>query len=353
MYYSLKKISDKSQRNSFVIDNFAFYSFLNSREWADFQGLEGNKTWRMGIFDHESKQVGQILLIKHIAKRGTFFLAPHAPLILADYKYFEVLRSVLSQIKTLAKKEQVDFLRVCPQIENTQKHLKKYAHLGFKFAPMHVHAEETHLLDLTLDEEVLLKNMRKTTRYIVKRATKEWVKVTHNNSENSINHFIRMHVQHSQRSNGKHKYTAFSKKYIHHLFKVFDKSQITVLNAEYENFVEASLVTIRFWKSCVYYLGASDIKHPKFSPAYLLQREAIKKAKVDGCLTYNFRWVSPDGNKSHPLHGVSLFKRWFGGEDFGLLHAQDFAFTKKYWLNFAVETYRRKKRGYYFIKPVD
>ncbi len=242
-------------------------------------------------------------------------------------------------------------MRVAPQIENTVMNLSKYKDLDFKFAPLHAHAEETHLLDLTLSEEDLLKNMRKTTRYIVKRAAKEWVKVSQDNSENSVNHFIRMHVQHSRRTNGKLNYTPFSKPYIEHLFQSFDDTQITVLNAEYKNYTEASLVSIRFGKTCVYYLWASDIKHPKFSPAYLVQREAIKKAKADGCLLYNFRWVSPDKNKKHPLNGVSLFKRGFGGYDFNLLHAQDYIFSSKYRITFAIEMLRKKKRWYYFVKP--
>jgi lipid II:glycine glycyltransferase (peptidoglycan interpeptide bridge formation enzyme) len=53
------------------------------------------------------------------------------------------------------------------------------------------------------------------------------------------------------------------------------------MNAIYNQKIEASLVTLRFGKICVYYLGASEIKNPKFSPAYYLQWEAIRKAKSD------------------------------------------------------------------------
>jgi len=351
MQYSLKIIEDKNQRNNFVIDNFKFYSFLNSRERWEFQILEWKKIFRYWIFDSKDKFIGEIMLIKFKAKRWTYFLAPHAPLILDSSKYFEILWAILPELRKIAKKEKVSFMRIAPQIENTVKNLSKYRKLKFKFAPLHAHAEETHLLDLSLSEDVLLKNMRKTTRYIVKRSAKEWVKISHENSKESINHFINMHIQHSRRTNGKLNYTPFSKSYIEHLFQVFDKTQITLLNAEYENYIEASLVSIRFGKTCVYYLWASDIKHPKFSPAYLIQREAIKKAKADSCVLYNFRWVSPDQNKNHPLHGVSLFKRWFGGYDFNLLHAQDYIFSPKYRITFAIEFIRKKKRAYYFIKP--
>jgi hypothetical protein len=38
---------------------------------------------------------------------------------------------------------------------------------------MHEHAEDTHLLDLTPTEDVLLSNMKKNDRYYINRAIKE------------------------------------------------------------------------------------------------------------------------------------------------------------------------------------
>gem|GEM_PF-2117879 len=57
MQYSIKEISSKEQRNNFVINNFEFYSFLDSREWSVFQELQNNKVWRFGIFDAGDFQV--------------------------------------------------------------------------------------------------------------------------------------------------------------------------------------------------------------------------------------------------------------------------------------------------------
>lgn len=347
--YSLNFIESKEQRNSFVIDNFEFYSFLNSWQRWEFQKLEGNQIFRLWIFDQQDKQIGQLLLIKIKAKRGTYFLSPHSPLIIWDY--FEILQQTTKLLTDLAKKEKVSFVRICPTIPNTKEHLQKIKKTGFRFSPIHAHAEETHMLDLTLTEETLLQNLRKTTRYIVNRAPKEWVIVYEDSSTSNIEHFIEMHENHSRRTNWKSHYTAFSKDYIHNLFKVFDEWEIYCLNAKYQDFIEASLVNIKFGKSCVYYLGASEIRNPKFSPAYLVQWEAIKKAKNLGCDHYNFRGVSPDDNPKHPLAWVSLFKKWFGGYDYNLLHAHDYAFSAKYWITFAIEQLRAKKRWYYYVKP--
>jgi hypothetical protein len=38
---------------------------------------------------------------------------------------------------------------------------------------MHIHAEDTHLLNLEITEEELLKNIKKEDRYYINRAIKE------------------------------------------------------------------------------------------------------------------------------------------------------------------------------------
>ncbi|MDD3120548.1 MAG: peptidoglycan bridge formation glycyltransferase FemA/FemB family protein [Candidatus Gracilibacteria bacterium] len=348
--FHLEEIKNKNYWNDFVVNNFEFYSFLDSWEWGEMNELEDNKIFRFGIFENE-KQVGIIMLIKVIAKRGTYFLSPHSPLIKGNY--FEIFSQILPEIKKIADRENISFLRVNGVTENTIENLENYKKIGFIFAPMHAHAEETHLLDLTKTEEELLKNMRSTTRYIINRAKKEGVQIIQSNDEESINKFIELHLLHAGRTNGKHKYHAFTPEYVRNLFKVFNPNDITCMKAIYNNFVEASLVTVKFGKNCVYYLGASDIKNPKFSPAYLVQWEAIKKAKNDGCTLYNFWGVAPEGSKGHPLDGVSLFKRGFGGYDYYLTHAHDYPFNKKYWITYIIETIRRIKRGYFYIKPTE
>lgn len=162
---------------------------------------------------------------------------------------------------------------------------------------------------------------------------------------------IRFHHNHAHRSNGKHRYTAFSEAFIRDLYATFDDTQISTVSASYEGVIESILMTIQFGTTCVYYVAASDIKHSKFSPNYLCQWSAICHAKKQGACTYNFWGVSPDDNPAHPIAGVSKFKRKFSGYDYSLLHAHDLVLSSRYYLNYIVETMRRKKRGYYYKEP--
>jgi lipid II:glycine glycyltransferase (peptidoglycan interpeptide bridge formation enzyme) len=191
----------------------------------------------------------------------------------------------------------------------------------------------------------LLSNIKKEDRYYINRAIKEWVKIEISNNRNQIETLIKMHENHSK----KIWYHPFSRDFIEHLYTVF-WSNITTISASYNWVIESILMTIKFGKVCVYYIAASNIKHPKFSPNYLCQWEAIKKAKLDGCNVYNFWWISPDNNPKHPIAWVSKFKRRFAGYDYSLLHAQDLVISNKYRLNYIIETTRRMKRGYYYKK---
>lgn len=345
--YKIKEIKEKQIWNNFVIDNdFEFYSFLCSFEWWEVQILNWKKVFRFGIYDSKNNLIWILPLIKNIAKRWTYLFAPHTPLILRNIDFFEVLNSIIDNLKEFAKNENANFIRFNSPIKNTISNKKKFEKLWFINAPMHEHAEDTHLLDLNKTENEILNNMDRKDRYLINRAIKEWVKIDISNSEENIQILTDMHIKHSK----KVWYKPFSKDFINSLYKVF-KDNITTIKASYNWNVESILMTIKFWKTCVYYIAASDIKSYKFSPNYLCQFEAIKKAKNDWCVIYNFWWVSPDNNPKHPIAWVTKFKRKFWWYDYSLLHAQDLPLNKKYWFNYIIETLRRIKRGYYYKKP--
>ena len=244
----------------------------------------------------------------------------------------------------------MSFIRINSILKNTIINKNNFKNLWFSDAPMHEHAEDTHLLNLNIPEEELLLNIKKKDRYYINRAIKEWVNIRIDNKIDHVHQLIDMHKKHATREDWKKTYTPFSKHFIKTLYKVF-WNYISTISVSYEWHIESILMTIRFWKTCVYYIAASDTKHPKFSPNYLCQWEAIKKAKRDWCELYNFRWVSPDNNPKHPIAWVTKFKRKFSWYDYNLLHAKDLILSPKYYISWAIETFRRINRGYYYKKP--
>ena len=247
----------------------------------------------------------------------------------------------------------MDFIRFNSAVENTLEFFNIFKENWYINASMHEHAEDTHLLNLTPSLDKLLNNIKKKDRYYINRAIKEWVKIEIWNSDIQIENLINMHHNHSTRNNWKRKYSSFSDEYFHNLYKAFGNNNITTISASHNWIIESILMTIRFWKTCVYYIAASNIINHKFSPNYLCQWEAIKKAKSDWCNIYNFWWVSPDDNPKHPIAWVTKFKRKFAWYDYSLLHAQDLPLNKKYRINYMIESIRRLKRGYYYKKVMN
>lgn len=346
--YKLKEIINKTDWNNFIIgnqENFEFLSFLSSWEWWVFQELSWKKVFRFGIYKNELL-IWVLPLIKNEAKRWTYLFAPHSPLILKEYDFFEVIYDLKIFLISFSKSQKVDFIRFNSPIKNTINNKNYFKKLWFIDSPMHEHAEDTHLLDLNPSEENLLSNIKKEDRYYINRAIKEWVKIDIWNTKEQINTLSKMHQDHSK----KVWYHSFSDDFINKLYLSF-WDNITTISASYNWNVESILMTIRFANTCVYYIAASDIISHKFSPNYLCQWAAIKNAKENWCTIYNFWWVSPDNNPKHPIAGVSKFKRKFSWYDYSLLHAQDLPITKKYWINYIVESIRRVKRWYYYKKP--
>jgi len=67
----------------------------------------------------------------------------------------------------------MSFIRLNSAVKNTIENKNEFRKLKFINAPMHEHAEDTNILDLRLNEDELLKNIKKKDRYYINRAIKE------------------------------------------------------------------------------------------------------------------------------------------------------------------------------------
>ena len=175
--YKLKEIADKNIWNNFVLENeFEFSSFLCSWEWAEFQEKSWKNVLKYWIY-LEEKLIWIIPLIVNKAKRGTYLFSPHTPLIKKEINFFEVLNWIIKELKNIWKENKANFIRFNSPVKNLKENKKEFEKLGFIDAPMHEHAEDTHLLDLKKSEEELLKNLKKGDRYYINRAIKEGVEI--------------------------------------------------------------------------------------------------------------------------------------------------------------------------------
>lgn len=337
--YLIKNITDKTIWEDFVLaKNEA--NFLQSWAWGEFHKALGKTINRTGFYK-KNKLVGVMLSIVEPARRGKYLTVPGGPII--DWQDKNLVSSFFAQLKIIAKENNCVFVRVRPQLKSDESSKKIFKDLGFKKAPMHLHAELTSQLDITKSEEELMSQMRKTTRYEVKKAIKENIKIIASSDEKDIKKFYDAQIETSIRQ----KFVPFSYKFLYEQFKIFAENGNALLyKAEFEKKLLAQAFVIFCGKEAVYHYGASTDEGRRYPGAYLIQWEAIKEAKKRGITRYNFWGVAPENKQNHRFSGLSLFKRGFGGTDFQYLPAQDLIINKaKYLLNYLIETLRKKLRN--------
>lgn len=343
---NLREIQNKEEWEKFLVQ-CAEKTFFDSWNWGEFNSEMGNKIWRLGIYNNE-KVIVEALVLKISAKRGTFLFIPHGPAVLdglsvKDKK--EILELILSYLRDIAKQERASFIRINPLWERDEENKNIFKDLGFRPSPMHASSyEATWKLDLSVPEDKLLENMRKTARYLIKktRANRD-VKIVKSLDPKDIEIYQKLNKAVSKRQG----FIPFSDELIKKEFEIFLRdNQALLLFGKYKDEIAAGAMIIFWHKIGFYHQAASLGKFAKFSIPYLLQWEAIKEAKKRGCLIYDFwGFVDPQKFSRHPWAGPSLFKMGFGGYKTEYVKTQDFVLSNKYWINYIIERIRKYKRG--------
>ncbi len=317
-------------------------SFLQSWSWGKFSKLMDEKIWRFGIFKNQ-ELVAIALVEKKIAKRGTFLLVPHGPVIKDFSNTINILKILSKRLKELAIEEKAIFARINPISERNKANIKIFKELGFRNAPLQMHPEASWKLNLEPTETELWSEMRKTTKYLIRQGQKNQdIIISKSTNVEDIKLFSKFHNLVSKRQN----FIPFSLEYLEKEFKAFNQeSEVCLFFANYRGEVAAGAFVI-FWSGIGFYHHAiSEPKFAKLSIPYRLLWEIIREAKKRGCVLYDFwGFVDPKKQPRHPWAGPTLFKMGFGGQAYEYVKTQDLIISNKYWLTYAFEKARKLKR---------
>lgn len=334
----VREITHKRDWENFVLSCHPNV-FLQSWNWGEFHRLMGNKIFRLGVFEGR-KLVGVALVIKEEAKRGRYFTIPGGP-ILVNWGDFKSAKAIFNKLKRLGVEEEIDFIRIRPPIPDTPRYHRLFKKLGFRDAPMHLHAETTLQLDLTQSEEQILAGMRKSTRYLIRRAEREGVKIKVSKDAGDVDILYRLQMQAQER----HKFVSFSKEFFEKHFKAFvDDDQVALIKANYRGETLAIGMFVFYGDTGTYHYSGSSSKHSKIPTSYAMVWRAIKEAKNRHCRIFDLWGIAPTDSPKHRFAGVTLFKKGFGGQRVDHLHAQDLPLKASYWPTYIFETIRRWRR---------
>jgi len=341
---TVREITDKTVWEEFLV-SCNEKTFCQSWNWGEFQVAQGFKIWRLAIADGSVlKAVALVIRVK--ARRGTYLLIQHGPVVASSEmgNKASLLKFFMEELSKIGKSEGASFIRMNPIWERNEENRLILKENGLRVSPMHASAyEATWKLDITLSEEDLLKEMRKTTRYTIKQVEKN-EDITIEKSEDSKD--LGIYQELNRQVALRQKFVPFSDEHIRNEFEIFakDNQALLIFGKCKDEIVAGALVV--FWQGTGYYHQAASLsKHAKLSVPYLLQWEAIKEAKKRGCGSYDFwGYVDPKANPNHPWAGPTLFKMGYGGQAYEYVHTQDYILSPKYWITYIIEELRKRKR---------
>jgi len=258
--------------------------------WATFQKSIGRKVWQLEV------EGASALVVCHSMSLGLNWLEiPRGPL----FKDEKSLEAILQKIRALGKKEKSIFIRFSSYIPFKAKNLK------FKITTEDHHPETSLIIDLAQSDEDILKQMKPKGRYNIKLAQKHEVEVQ---ASDDVKAFHSLLVKTGGRDGFGIHPESYYQKMLDNL-----RGHAQLLLAKKGGQVIAGGIFTYLDGMAIYYYGASDHSARKFMAPYLVQWMAIKEAKKQGCLQYDFLGIAPEGAKNHAWAGVTSFKKKFGG----------------------------------------
>jgi peptidoglycan pentaglycine glycine transferase (the first glycine) len=312
---------------------------LQTWEWAQVKAAYGWQpmpfTWDGGAAMVLKRQV----LRRGFAARLCILYVPKGPSFEAGGA--EVLASALDALQDLARQQGAILLKIDPDVvvgtgvpgepdaldeQGGLRFQEALRRRGWLFSQDQVQFRNTVLVDLTAPQDELLARMKQKTRYNLRLAERKGVSVRAG-TRDDLPMLFRMYAETSLRDG----FVIRSEGYYRTVWETFMQPAAgpaqpwaEPLIAEVEGQPVAAIFLFGFAGRAYYLYGMSREAHREKMPNYLLQWEAMKRARARACTVYDL-WGAPDVFvEQDPLWGVYRFKEGLGGRVIRTLGAWDF-----------------------------
>lgn len=315
-------------------------NFLQSWAWGDFHEARGKKVVRRIALDTKGKIIGAYVGQVETARRGTYMAIAGGPIM--DWGDKKLRDAIFADIRKQGEKNNCVFVRIRPQIEDTDANRKYFEKIGLKSAPYYLSVEFAGVLDLNKTEEEILAGAAQGLRRKIRKAQKNDITVEVSSDPAEIHCFYEIQLQTAAR----HNFVEFSESFLQKQFDAFAKyDAVRLYTAKLGNEILAQNFIIFYGNEASYHYGVSTELGTKYSGAPLLHMRAMQDARERGIKRYNFWGITGVDEKTHRFYGVSQFKRSFGVSELKYLHAHDMIIRPfAYRIDYVIEKIRSKIR---------
>ncbi len=297
---------------------------LQSWVWGEFKSRWG---WSMhphlmSIAESSWEPVGASMILKRAIPRTPFCIlyVPKGPLF--NYSDAFLRQKMLGELERVAREQQAIFIKIDPDVIKSwgleperpspvgKKFVQDLQDRGWRYSLEQIQFKNTVTLNLELSEDELMAAMKQKTRYNIRLAGRKGITIRHG-TDADFEIIGKMYAQTAERDGFAIRPFAYYRDIWHQFYN--EKIAHPII-AEYEGKPIAAVILVKFGDTTLYMYGASTNEERNRMPTYLLQWEAIRWAKAQGCKTYDF-WGAPDTfDDSDRMWGVWRFKAGFNGE---------------------------------------
>lgn len=314
-------------------------NILQTSQWAQLKRMTGweaiYRTWES---PEGELQAAALVLLREMRLAGGLvrlrvMYVPRGPLL--HWENAPLRKRVLDDLQRLAKEKKAIFIKLDADVEVASgvpgeederenpvgtASVMDLKQRGWLFSQEQIQFRNTVLIDLRAAEEDLLARMKQKTRYNIRLAGKKGVTVREGGLDD-LPGLYRMYAETSLRDG----FVIRDEAYYQSLWEIFlQAGMLSPLIAEVEGEAVAALMLFHFAGRAWYIHGMSREAHREKMPNYLLQWEAMRRAKAAGCLEYDL-WGAPDEfHESDGMWGVFRFKEGLGGRVSRTLGAWDY-----------------------------
>lgn len=365
---SARIVSTRSEWQS-LLGNLTETHLLQSWDWGELKTRHGWKVRRL-LWERSDKPVAAAQIMERTIRspglKAGLMYVPRGPLL--DWEDRKLLVRVLRDLTVIAHQSGVQFIKIDPEVpvgygvpdteedhpDQTGADVSRWlSNHGWRKSSEEVQFRNTSLLDLTCSEDKLLASFKPKTRYNIRLAVKRGATVRAGDLTD-INLLHSMYAVTSARDG----FAIRSADYYRDVWGSFIQAGLAQpLIAEVAGIPVAAAIIFSFGKRSIYNYGMSRNIHRDKMPNHLLQWEAIRWAKTQGCTLYDF-WGAPDFfDESDPMWGVWRFKAGFRGTVLRTIGAWDMPINrfgyKIYSMVMPTVLRIMRRRGSYRISPRD